>query len=40
MQATQKRFHDYVVAGKGTSKEAMDGLVSDWTKVFKDEGKM
>lgn len=40
MQATQKRFHDYVVAGKGTVKEAMDGLVADWTKVFKDEGKM
>ena len=40
MQATQKRFHDYVVAGKGTAKEAMDGLVADWTKVFKDEGKM
>ena len=40
MQATQKRFHDFVVAGKGTSKEAMDGLVADWTKVFKDEGKM
>ena len=40
LQATQKRFHDYVVAGKGTAKEAMDGLVADWTKVFKDEGKM
>ena len=40
LQATQKRFHDYVVAGKGTAKEAMDGLVVDWTKVFKDEGKM
>ena len=40
MQASQKRFHDYVVAGKGTAKEAMDGLVADWTKVFKEEGKM
>ena len=38
--STQKRLHDYVVAGKGTSKEALDGLVVDWTKVFKDEGKM
>ncbi|MEP6827145.1 MAG: carbohydrate ABC transporter substrate-binding protein, partial [Aestuariivirga sp.] len=38
--ATQKRLHDYVVAGKGTAKEAMDGLVVDWTKVFKDEGKI
>ena len=40
LQASQKRFHDYVVAGKGTAKEAMDGLVADWTKVFKDEGKL
>jgi multiple sugar transport system substrate-binding protein len=40
LQASQKRFHDYVVAGKGTAKEAMDGLVKDWTEVFKDEGKL
>ena len=38
--ATQKRVHNYVVAGKGTAKEALDGLVADWTKVFKDEGKI
>jgi multiple sugar transport system substrate-binding protein len=35
----QKRVHDYVVADKGTSKEALDLLVKDWTKVFKEEGK-
>jgi multiple sugar transport system substrate-binding protein len=35
----QKRVHDYVVADKGTAKEALDLLVKDWTKVFKDEGK-
>ncbi|EHS49804.1 extracellular solute-binding protein family 1 [Rhizobium sp. PDO1-076] len=39
LQASQKRFHDYVVAGQGTSKEALDGLVKDWTDVFEDEGK-
>ena len=39
LQATQKRFHNYVVAGSGTSKEALDGLVADWTEVFEDEGK-
>ena len=39
LQASQKRFHDYVVAGKGTAKEALDGLVADWTEVFEDEGK-
>ncbi|WP_341676219.1 ABC transporter substrate-binding protein [Niveibacterium sp. SC-1] len=38
--AMQKRVHDYVVADKGTAKEALDGLVSDWTKVFKDDGKL
>jgi multiple sugar transport system substrate-binding protein len=36
----QKRVHDYVVADKGTAKEALDLLVKDWTKVFKDEGKL
>jgi multiple sugar transport system substrate-binding protein len=29
-----------VVAGKGTAKEALDSLVTDWEKVFKDDGKM
>ena len=38
--AMQKRTHDYVVADKGTAKEALDLLVADWTKVFKEEGKM
>ena len=40
LQAMQKRVHDYVVADKGTAKEALDGLVVDWTKTFKDEGKI
>ena len=38
--AMQKRVHDYVVADKGTAKEALDGLVVDWKKVFKEDGKM
>ncbi len=38
--AMQERMHDYIVAGKGTAKEALDGLVADWTEVFKDEGKL
>lgn len=37
--AMQKRAHDYVVADKGTAKEALDALVVDWRKVFKDDGK-
>jgi hypothetical protein len=36
----QKRVHDYVVADKGTAKEALDLLVKDWQKVFKGEGKI
>ena len=40
LQASQKRFHDYVVAGQGTAQEALDGLVQDWTEVFQDEGKL
>ncbi|WP_445682294.1 ABC transporter substrate-binding protein [Radicibacter daui] len=39
LQATQKRFHNYVVADQGTAKEALDGLVKDWTEIFKDDGK-
>jgi multiple sugar transport system substrate-binding protein len=40
MLAQQKRVHDYVVADKGTAKEALDALVADWKKVFKDDGKL
>lgn len=40
LQASQKRFHDYVVAGNGTAKEALDGLIADWTETFEDEGKL
>ena len=38
--AMQKRLHDYVVAGQGTAKEALDKLIADWTEVFEDEGKL
>ncbi|KPL52904.1 ABC transporter substrate-binding protein [Prosthecomicrobium hirschii] len=38
--AEQKRIHEYVVADKGTAKEALDALVKDWIKVFKDDGKL
>ncbi len=40
LQDSQKRFHDYVVAGNGTAQEALDGLVQDWTTVFEDDGKL
>ena len=40
LQAMQKRVHDYVVAGKGTPQAALDGLLKDWTEVFKEDGKI
>jgi len=40
LQAMQKRLHDYVVAGKGTAKEALDKLVKDWIEIFQDDGKL
>jgi multiple sugar transport system substrate-binding protein len=38
--AMQKRVHDYVVADKGTAKQALDALVVDWTQTFEDTGKL
>ena len=35
----QSRIHDYVVANKGTSQQALDSIIKDWKKVFKQEGK-
>lgn len=40
MQAMQKRLHNYVVAGKGTAKGALDKLVKDWKEIFEDDGKL
>lgn len=38
--AMQKRIHDYVVADKGTAKQALDKLIEDWTVVFEDDDKL
>jgi ABC-type sugar transport system, periplasmic component len=38
LHAMQSRVHNYVVAGQGTAREALDGLVTDWNEVFEDEG--
>ena len=38
--AMQERLHNYIVADQGTAKEALDGLIEDWTEVFEDEGKL
>jgi multiple sugar transport system substrate-binding protein len=34
----QARIHNYVVAGQGTAKQALDAIVKDWDEVFEDEG--
>ena len=39
LQASQKRFHDYVIANQGSAKDALNGLVKDWKGVFQDDGK-
>ncbi|WP_051227922.1 ABC transporter substrate-binding protein [Pleomorphomonas oryzae] len=39
LQSSQKWFHDYVVAGHGTAKQALDGLVADWHATFEEDGK-
>jgi len=38
LQPMQSRIHNYVIAGQGTAKEALDGMVKDWNEVFEDEG--
>lgn len=40
LQSMQKRVHDYVVADRGTAKEALDKLIVDWVEVFEDDGKL
>ncbi len=40
MLSMQKRVHDYVVANKGTARQALDALLKDWTEVFQDDGKL
>jgi multiple sugar transport system substrate-binding protein len=40
MLAMQKRVHDFVVADRGTAKEALDGMIADWRKVFREDGKI
>jgi multiple sugar transport system substrate-binding protein len=38
--AMQKHTHNYVVAGKGTPQQALDGLLKEWTEIFRDDGKL
>ncbi len=39
LQAMQRRVHDFVVADRGTAKEALDKLIEDWNFTFESVGK-
>ncbi len=40
LEICQRNWHQYVVEGKGTAKEAMDGIANDWETIFKKEGRL
>jgi multiple sugar transport system substrate-binding protein len=35
LTAANKRWHPFVVGGKGTAEEAMNALEKDWEATFK-----
>ncbi len=39
LDAMNKRLHPYVVGGKGTAKQALDGVAADWERIFKRYGR-
>jgi multiple sugar transport system substrate-binding protein len=40
LEISQRNWHQYVVEGKGTAKEAMDTIADEWEKIFKREGRL
>jgi multiple sugar transport system substrate-binding protein len=40
LEAANKRWHPFVVGGKGTADEAMNGLAKDWETIFKKYGRI
>jgi multiple sugar transport system substrate-binding protein len=40
LEICQRNWHQYVVGGKGTAKQAMDTIANDWEKIFKREGRL
>ncbi|HEY0791154.1 MAG TPA: extracellular solute-binding protein [Chthoniobacterales bacterium] len=38
LTASNKRWHPYIVANKGTAEEAMNGLEKDWASILKKSG--
>jgi multiple sugar transport system substrate-binding protein len=39
LTAANKRWHPFVVGGKGTAEDAQNGLAKDWTAIFKKYGR-
>jgi multiple sugar transport system substrate-binding protein len=39
LTAANKRFHPFVVAGRGTAEETLNGLAKDWENTFKKYGR-
>ncbi|MDH4451329.1 MAG: extracellular solute-binding protein [Rhodoferax sp.] len=39
LTSANRRWHSFIVGGKGTAKEASDGLAKDWAATFKKYGR-
>jgi multiple sugar transport system substrate-binding protein len=40
LEVCQRTWHEYVVGGQGTAKEAMDGIAKEWEVIFKKHGRL
>ena len=40
LTAANKRWHPFVVGGKGTAEDAQNGLAKDWDAIFKKYGRV
>jgi multiple sugar transport system substrate-binding protein len=40
LEVNQRNWHQYIVEGKGTAKEAMDNIARDWEAIFKKYGRL
>ena len=40
LEVCQRKWHEYVVGGQGTAKEAMDTIARDWEAIFKKYGRL
>ena len=38
LESMQRNLHEYIVADKGTAKEALDRIAADWDATFKKYG--